>query len=69
MLSLALIGGGAAYGWMKLKGKKKEQAKPDPDADYEEDLDEYDFLEVDDGEISEKEESGDTEDPEGDELM
>ena len=28
LLSLALIGGGAAYGWMKLKGKKKEQAKP-----------------------------------------
>ena len=42
---------------------------PDPDADYEEDLDEYAFLDDDEGEISEKEESGDTEDPEGADLM
>lgn len=69
LLSLALIGGGAAYGWMKLKGKKKEQIKPDPDADYEEDLDEYDFPEDDEGEISEEEESENTEDLEDDELM
>ena len=72
LLSLALIGGGAAYGWMKLKGKKKEQAKPDPDADYEEDLDEYGFPEDDEGEFSEEEEeeeSGDAEAPEDDELM
>ena len=71
LLSLALIGGGAAYGWMKLKGKKKEQVKPDPDADYEEDLDEYDFPEDDEGEISEEEEaaSGNAEDPEDDELI
>ena len=71
LLSLALIGGGAAYGWMKLKGKKKEQVKPDPDADYEEDLDEYDFPEDDEGESSEEEEaeSGNTEDTEDDELI
>ena len=72
LLSLALIGGGAAYGWIKLKGKKKEQEKPDPDADYEEDLDEYDFPEDDEGELSEEEEaeeSRDAEDPEDDELM
>ena len=72
LLSLALIGGGVAYGWMKLKGKKKEQAKPDPDADYEEDLNEYDFPEDDEVELSEEEEeeeSGDAEDPEDDELM
>ncbi len=72
LLSLALLGGGVAYGWMKLKGKKKEQAKPDPDADYEEDLDEYDFPEDDEGEFSEEEEeeeSGDAEAPEDDELM
>lgn len=69
LLSLALIGGGAAYGWMKLKGKKKEQVKPDPDADYEEDLDEYDFPEDDDGEISEEAESGEADDPEDDELI
>ena len=71
LLSLALIGGGAAYGWMKLKGKKKEQAKPDPDADYEENLDEYDFPEDDEEEISEEEEaaSGNVEDPEDDELI
>lgn len=72
LLSLALLGGGAAYGWMKLKGKKKEQAKPDPDADYEEDLDEYGFPEDDEGEFSEEEEeeeSGDAEAPEDDELM
>ncbi len=72
LLSLALIGGGAAYGWMKLKGKKKEQVKPDPDADYEEDLDEYDFPEDDEGENPEEEEeaeSGNAEDPEDDELI
>lgn len=70
LLSLALIGGGAAYGWMKLKGKKKEQVKPDPDANYEEDLDEYDFPEDDEGEISEEEAaSGNAEDPEDDELI
>ena len=69
LLSLALIGGGVAYGWMKLKGKKKEQVKPDPDADYKEDLDEYDFPEDDEGEISEEEESENAEDLEDDELM
>ena len=69
LLSLALIGGGVAYGWMKLKGKKKEQVKPDPDADYEEDLDEYDFPEDDEGEISEEEESENAENLEDDELM
>ncbi|MFR8027724.1 CD1107 family mobile element protein [Eisenbergiella massiliensis] len=69
LLSLALIGGGVAYGWMKLKGKKKEQIKPDPDADYEEDLDEYDFPEDDEGEISEEEESENAEELEDDELM
>lgn len=69
LLSLALIGGGVAYGWMKLKGKKKEQAKPDPDADYEEDLDEYDFPEDDEGGISEEEGSESAEDLEDDELM
>ena len=69
LLSLALIGGGAAYGWMKLKGKKKEQVKPDPDADYEEDLDEYDFPEDDEGENYEEEEPEDVEGSEDDELM
>ena len=69
LLSLALLGGGAAYGWMKLKGKKKEQVKPDPDADYEEDLDEYDFPEDDNEEISEEAESENAEELEDDELM
>lgn len=69
LLSLALVGGGAAYGWMRLKGKKKEQAKPDPDADYEEDLDEYDFPEEDEEEIYEEEEPEDAEGSEDDELM
>lgn len=69
LLSLALIGGGAAYGWMRLKGKKKEQVKPDPDADYEEDLDEYDFPEDDEGENYEEEEPEDVEGSEDDELM
>ena len=69
LMSLALLGGGAAYGWMKLKGKKKEQAKPDPDADYEEDLDEYDFPEDDEGENYEEEEPEDVEGSEDDELM
>ena len=69
LLSLALIGGGAAYGWMELKRKKKEQAKPDPDADYEEDLDEYDFPEENEEENYEEEEPEDAEGSEDDELM
>ena len=59
----------AAYGWMRLKGKRKEQAKPDPAADYEEDLDEYDFPEDDEGENCEEEEPEDVEGSEDDELM
>ena len=69
LLLLALIGGGAVYGWIKLKGKKKEQEKPDPDADYEEDLDEYDFPEDDEEENSEEEEVGEAGELEDDDLM
>ena len=69
LLSLALIGGGAAYGWMKLKAKKKEQVKPDPDADYEEDMDEYDFPEDDEEAAYEEEDLGKMEDTEDDELV
>ena len=69
LLSLALIGGGAAYGWIKLKGKKKEHVKPYPDADYEEDLDEYDFPEDDEEGNYEEEEPKDVKGSEDNELM
>ncbi len=42
VLVLALIGGGGFFAYTKFfKGRKKEQAKPDPDADYSEDDEDY----------------------------
>lgn len=42
ILVLALLGGGGFFAYTKLfKGKKKEQAKPDPDADYLDDEEDY----------------------------
>lgn len=39
---LALLGGGGFFAYTKFsKGKKKEQAKPDPDADYLDDEEDY----------------------------
>ena len=47
MLILLLVGGIAAFVFLKFNGKKQaEQVKPDPDADYIED-EEYDFPEDD----------------------
>lgn len=42
ILVLALLGGGGFFAYTKFfKGKKKEQAKPDPDADYLDDDEDY----------------------------
>ena len=42
VLVLALLGGGGFFAYTKFfKGKKKEQAKPDPDADYLDDEEDY----------------------------
>lgn len=42
ILVLALLGGGGFFASTKFfKGKKKEQARPDPDADYSEDDEDY----------------------------
>nr|WP_325236893.1 DUF4366 domain-containing protein [uncultured Oscillibacter sp.] len=42
ILVLALLGGGGFFAYTKFfKGKKKEQAKPDPDADYLDDEEDY----------------------------
>lgn len=42
ILVLALLGGGGFFAYTKFfKGRKKEQAKPDPDADYSEDDEDY----------------------------
>ena len=42
ILVLALLGGGGFFAYTKFfKGKKKEQAKPDPDADYFDDDEDY----------------------------
>lgn len=42
ILMLALLGGGGFFAYTKFfKGKKKEQAKPDPDADYLDDEEDY----------------------------
>lgn len=43
LLVLALLGGGGFFAYTKFfkGGGKKEQAKPDPDADYSEDDEDY----------------------------
>lgn len=58
-----LIGGAAIYGFMKLKEKKKEEeaAKPDPDADYHDEI-EYEF--IDENELPDRDEEEDLEDEE-----
>ncbi len=50
VLVLALLGGGGFFAYTKFfKGKKKEQVKPDPDADYtDEDGEDYGLPEADD---------------------
>ena len=65
VLVLALLGGGGFFAYTKFfKGKKKEQAKPDPDADYtDEDGEDYGLLDADD--LDEEDEDGfDAEDDE-----
>ncbi len=61
---LFLIGVGAVFVWFKVNGKKSQQTKPDPDADYE-DAEEYDF--EDDSEEGEFQEFAEEDDPDFDE--
>lgn len=58
-----LIGGAGVFAFMKLKEKKKaeEAAKPDPDADYNDDM-EYDFMDEDS--FEDREDEGFTEEEE-----
>lgn len=58
-----LIGGAGVVAFMKLKEKKKaeEAAKPDPDADYDDDM-EYDFMDEDS--FEDREDEGFTEEEE-----
>ncbi len=65
VLVLALLGGGGFFAYTKFfKGKKKEQVKPDPDADYtDEDGEDYGLPDADD--LDEDDEDGfDAEDDE-----
>ena len=50
LLVVALIGGGGFFVFKKMQGKKKEKeaAKPDPDADYVDDEEDYGYVEEDD---------------------
>ena len=50
LLVVALIGGGGFFVFKKMQGKKKEKeaAKPDPDADYVDDDEDYGYVEEDD---------------------
>jgi len=47
LLVVALIGGGGFFAFKKMQGKKKEKeaAKPDPDADYVDDDEDYGYSE------------------------
>lgn len=58
VLVLALLGGGGFFAYTKFfKGKKKEQVKPDPDADYtDEDGEDYGLPDADD--LDEDDEDG-----------
>lgn len=55
---LVLLAGGGAFAYMKLKGKKAQEAeRPDPDADYEDDdMPDYDLNNDDEGEAGSSEE-------------
>ncbi len=60
---LVLLGGGGAFAYMKLKGKKAQEAeRPDPDADYEDDeISEYDLNNDDEGDAGSPEEADEPE--------
>lgn len=47
ILFIALLAGGGFFAFKKCSGKKKdEQAKPDPDADYVDDDEDYGYEEL-----------------------
>ena len=60
VLLVAGIGGGAFF-LMKSKGKQKEAAKPDPDADYVDDDEDFGYVEEDDEDLDFTADSEDTE--------
>ena len=60
VLLVAGIGGGAFF-LMKAKGKQKEAAKPDPDADYVDDDEDFGYVEEDDEDLDFTADSEDTE--------
>lgn len=60
VLLIAGIGGGAFF-LMKSKGKQKEAAKPDPDADYVDDDEDFGYVEEDDEDLDFTDTSEDTE--------
>ena len=60
VLLVAGIGGGAFF-LMKSKSKQKEAAKPDPDADYVDDGEDFGYVEEDDENLDFTDDSEDTE--------
>lgn len=60
VLLVAGIGGGAFF-LMKAKGKQKEAAKPDPDADYVDDDEDFGYVEEGDEDLDFTPDSEDTE--------
>lgn len=60
VLLVAGIGGGAFF-LMKSKGKQKEAAKPDPDADYVDDDEDFGYVEEGDEDLDFAADSEDTE--------
>lgn len=62
ILVVALVAGGGFLAFQKFKGKKgKEQEKPDPDADYVDDEEDYGYVEADENIEDEDEEIFDDE--------
>ena len=60
VLLVAGIGGGAFF-LMKAKGKQKEAAKPDPDADYVDDDEDFGYVEEEAEDLDFTDDSEDTE--------
>ena len=59
LVVIALIGGGGFFAFKKIQEKKKEQeaAKPDPDADYVDDDEDYGYAEEEDDFYSDSEDN------------
>lgn len=59
VLAIALVGGGGFFAFKKMQEKKKEQeaAKPDPDADYVDDDEDYGYVDEEDDFYSDSEDN------------